>query len=132
MSDCCQGDVKAVHTVIGNNVTSQYFDLRSNPPVQITQADYDALDKVKCPVTTTDMENICLQEVGNTDAANIVKGMRCVLKTTKFADTAGTVEAVTIDGVNLHLADGTDVTATHEEVACPVPTIIETGACVKA
>jgi hypothetical protein len=130
---CCSSQIKAVHSVIGNSVTSQYFDLRNSPPTQMTQEEYDALELVSCPKTETDIENVCLQEAGNTDAANIVKGMRCVNKLTTYSDTQGTVDNVSITSVTLHLADatGTNVTETHEEVACPVPTIIETSACVK-
>lgn len=127
----CNADVKAIHSVLGNTMTSQYFDLRTSPPTPLTQAEYDALVLVSCPKTETDTENVCLQERGNTDAALIVKGMRCITKKTTYADTQGTVSEVSIEDIKLMLPDGTEVTETHEETACPVPTIIETSACVQ-
>lgn len=129
-SNCCNADVKAVHTVTGTTITSQYFDLRVDPPVLIDKATFDALNKVKCPITESDWENVCLQPIGNTDAANIVEGMKLLVKQTTFADVDGTVADVAIVQIELYLADGTKVTGTHEQVTCPTPLIIETEACV--
>lgn len=48
MSACCPADVKAITTISGTTVTTQYLDLRVSPPVLMDQAGYDALTKVKC------------------------------------------------------------------------------------
>lgn len=130
MSSCCPSDVKAITTILGDTVTTVYLDTRVAPPVLLTQAEYDALTKVKCPQTETDFERLCLQVIGNTDAALIVEGMQCITKTTTYADENGVVAAVTIDDIKLLLNDGTDVTATHEVVACPTPIVVETEVCV--
>ena len=130
MSSCCPSDVKSITTILGNTVTTVYLDTRVSPPVLMAQADYDALTKVKCPITETDFETRCLQVVGNTDASLIVEGMQCITKRTTYSDTAGTLAAVEIVDLKLLLNDGTDVTATHEIVSCPEAIVVETEVCV--
>ena len=130
MSSCCPSDVKSITTILGDTVTTVYLDTRVSPPVLIDQAAYDALTKVKCPITETDFERLCMQVIGNTDAALIVEGMQCITKTTTYSDENGTFGAVTIDDTKLLLNDGTDVTATYEVVACPTPIVVETEVCV--
>ena len=127
---CTPSDVKAITTILGDTVTTVYLDTRVAPPVLLTQAEYDALTKVKCPQTETDFERLCIQTIGNTDAALIEEGMQCITKTTTYADENGVIAAVTIDDVKLLLNDGTDVTATHEVVPCPTPIVVETEVCV--
>ena len=127
---CCPADVKRIVQITGTAVTTTYLDLRVNPPVLMTEADYDALTKIKCPVTETDFERLCIQPIGNTDASLVVEGMQCITKRTEYADEEGTVDSVAIVDLKLLLNDGTDVTTTHEVVACPTPLVIETEACV--
>ena len=131
MSSCCPADVKVITKVSPSGaVTAQYLDMRVSPPVLMSQADYDALTKVKCPITESDWEQVCLQEVGNTDAALIVSGKKLVIVSTTYADVAGAVDTVTLSTPTLYLEDGTDVTATHEVVACPEALVVESDFCV--
>lgn len=125
---CCKFDVEKVVILIGNTLTVKYIDHRVSPPITMTQAAYDALVKVKCPDTSVDQENVCVQVVGNTDASLIVGGYRVIVSTISF-DGAG-VPTVAINSVQLFLNDGTDVTATHEVVACPEAIVTSTKACV--
>ena len=131
MSSCCPADVRVVTTVLGNAVTHQYFDLSSGVPVLTTEAAYNAMVKVKCPEVDTDWEKVCLQVIGETDAALIVSGEKLVVNTITYSDTAGTIDAVTRSAPTYYTEDGIDVTATHEVVACPVATVIESDFCVK-
>lgn len=124
----CQADVTAIISVSGTTVSTTYLDLRVSPPVVIDQTAYDALVKVRCPETVTDNEMTCLQTIGNTDASLIEQGFQCVTKSITY-DVAG-VATVAIDSVTLHQADGTDVTATHEMVACPEAIVTELSSCV--
>ena len=131
MSSCCPADVRVVSTVMGNTITHQYFDLTGGEPALITKAAYDAMVKVKCPEVSQDFENVCLQLVGNTDASLIESGEKLVITTVTYSDTAGAIDTVTRAAPSYYLEDGTDVTATHEVVACPVATVIESDHCVK-
>ena len=131
MSSCCPADVKVVTKISPDGtITAQYLDMRVAPPVMLDQAAYDALTKVKCPTSEPDWEKVCLQEAGNTDAALIVSGKQLVVVSTTFADTAGTIDAITLRPATLYLEDGTDVTATHEVVACPEALVVESDFCV--
>lgn len=131
MSACCPADVKSIIKVSPDGtVTAQYLDMRVSPPVLMDQAAYDALTRVKCPETETDWEKVCLQPIGNTDAANIVSGEKMIAQTITYSDVQGTIDAVTRGAPSLYLEDGTDVTATHEVVACPEPIVVESGYCV--
>lgn len=132
MSACCPGDVKAITTISGTTVTTQYLDMRVSPPVLMDQAAYDALTKVKCATSEPDKERVCLQPTGNTDAALIVPGWSISVINTTYADTAGTVDTVSIGSATLWLDDGTEVTDTHEIVKCPEPVVIESEHCVAA
>lgn len=128
---CCPADVKVVTKIAPSGaVTAQYLDMRTSPPALLTQAAYDALTKVKCPVIEPDWEKVCLQPIGNTDAALIVSGDKMVVLTTLFADTSGTIDSVSRSPATLYLEDGTEVTATHEVIACPEPVVVESDFCV--
>ena len=128
---CCPADVKSIVKVSPDGtVTAQYIDMRVSPPVTMTQTEYDALTRVKCNESETDWEKVCLQEIGNVDAANIVSGEKMVAQTITYSDTQGTIDDVTRSAPKLYLEDGTDVTTTHEVVACPEPIVVETGYCV--
>lgn len=127
---CCKADVKVVSTVIpGGSVVNAYYDLRSGVPVEIDQAAYDALVKIQCPETDVEKCSVCIQPTGNTDPLLIEKGIKLITTTTSY--TAAGVASTTIDAVTLHQADGTDVTATYEETACPAPIVIEQDFCVE-
>jgi len=128
MSACCPADVERIISVNGTTVTETYLDHRTTPSTIIDAATYAALTLVKCPETAVDMENICIQTTGNTDASLIEEGFRCVNKTITY-DAAGAA-TVAITGVTLHQADGTDVTATHEQVSCPEPIVTSVKSCV--
>lgn len=127
---CTPADVKVITSIVGTTVTTTYVDLRVSPPVLIDQATYDALVRVKCPENIVDWEPICVQPIDNTDAALVEQGMKCVPKRITYADTMGTIDEITIGDITLHQADGTDVTATFEEVACPEPVVVESDYCV--
>lgn len=127
---CCLADVKVVSTVVpGGTVVNAYYDLRSGVPVEIDQATYDALVKVRCPEFDTEKCPVCIQLIGNTDPTLIESGLKLINTVTTF-DVAG-VPTVEVTSVTLHQADGTDVTATHEETACPSPIVIEQDFCVE-
>jgi hypothetical protein len=130
MSTCCPEDIKSITTVLGNTVTVQHLDMRVSPPVLMDQATFDALTVVTCPTTETEFERVCLQPIGNTDAALVVEGQEIKVMQTTYSDDVGTVDAVTIQSITLWLNDGTEVTDTHEIVACPEPIVVETGVCV--
>ena len=125
---CCKFDVEKVVKIVGSVVSVSYIDHRVSPPVLMTQAAYDALVKVKCPETSVEHENVCLQVIGNTDASLIVGGYRNIVQTLTF-DGAG-VPTVSVDAVQLFLNDGTDVSATHEVVACPEAIVTTAKSCV--
>lgn len=126
---CCPTDVKVITTINGTSVTTTYLDLRVSPPVLMDQTAYDALTKAKCPTSEPDKEKVCLQLIGNTDAANIEKGWEISVINTTYSDMDGTVDTVTITDSTLWL-NGVDVTATHETVDCPEPITIDAGYCV--
>ena len=130
MSACCPSDVKVVTSVTGTTVTTTYLDMSVSPPALIDQAAFDALTLVNCPSVETDKEKVCLQVIGNTDAALIVGGWQICSITTTFADTDGTVDSLVISDSILVLTDGTDVTATHEVVDCPEAIVFEESYCV--
>lgn len=131
MSACCPSDVKVITSIQGSVVTTTYLDLSTSPPALIDQAAFDALTLVKCPEHEVDKERVCLQVIGNTDASLIVAGRQITPMTTTFTDVAGTVDAVTVGTTTLVLDDGTDVTATHEIVACPEAIVVESEFCVQ-
>lgn len=79
-----------------------------------------------CPTTEPDKEKVCLQPVGNEDPALIESGWQ-ITAITIAAD--GTI---TLGEPVLTLADMTDVTASHEVVACPDTSPIDVGLCVPA
>ncbi len=126
---CCPADVKVVTRIVGTVVTTTYLDMRVSPPVLMDQAAYDALVKVKCPTSLPDKERVCLQPIGNTDAALIEEGWQVCVVNTTYSDEIGTVAVVTITDETLWLA-GVDVTATHEVTACPEAITIDAGFCV--
>ena len=131
MSSCCPADVKVVTKISPDGtITAQYLDMRIAPPVMLTQAAYDALVKVKCPTSEPDWEKVCLQVIGNADAALIESGDKVVVISTTFADTVGAIDSITRSPAQLYLEDGTDVTATHEVVACPEALVVESDFCV--
>jgi hypothetical protein len=131
MSACCPADVKSIIKVSSDGtVTAQYLDMRVSPPILMTQAAWDAETRVKCPETETDWEKVCLQPIGNTDAALIVSGEKMIAQTITYSDVQGTINAVTRSAPLFYLEDGTDVTATHEVVSCPEPIVVESGYCV--
>ena len=133
MSGCNNGNIVAQHTLTGGVVTgSTYWDTSTNPPTSLTQADFDALTLVCCPVTEADKEKVCLRPIGDLDPASIISGWQLTPMTTTFSDNIGTVAAITPGTVALFDEAMTDITATHEVTACPISTTIQSAYCVPA
>lgn len=118
-------------TKTGSVTSICYVQVTDGVPAVITEAEYTALTKVKCPDCETITKDRCLQLIGNTDAALIEEGCLTYVQTTTFSDLAGAVATQTQTPHKLFLA-GVDVTATHEIVACPEPVVITGEVCIEA
>lgn len=117
------------HTIPGGPTTFSYVEVVAGVPQAITAAEFAAKTKIKCPLSETITKDVCLQPTGNTDVAEIKEGCKTYIQTTTFSDLVGTVDTQTQTPTKLFLA-GADVTSTHEEVACPVPTVVSGSICV--
>ena len=124
----CKFDVEKVVSIYGGIITETFIDHRTSPSTLIDQATYDALSHVKCPEVNTDVENLCIQPIGNTDSTLIEQGFQCITKTVTYD--AADVATVAIESVTLHQSDGTDVTATYEVAEKPQAIITSVKSCV--
>ena len=132
MSCSNRGDVRIITRAYADgSLVHKYYDLRTGVPIIMTKAQYDVLDKVKCPDTTDDWEPVCLMPIGLTDPTLMVEGTKTVTLTTTYRNVLGVLDTVNHNNVTLRLSDGTDVTQTHEVVACDYTddVVIATDVC---
>lgn len=85
---------------------------------------------VPCPTVDNVSSDVCLQPIGNTDPALVEEGGKkiCAIQTTYLAD--GSVDSISAAAAPLLLNKaGADVSATHEETACPAGLIYAGEVC---
>ncbi len=127
MSHCI--NYKEVTTINAAGVaTSSWFDITTSPWTLLPAKPADAVPCVDPEYVDTD---VCLTPTNNitdgaaTDPTLVVKG-KCIIPVYRNCD--GTTDV----GDAIFVAGGTDVTATHGEVHCPVTTTVVTDHCKSA
>lgn len=120
MSCCSATHIKRLNRTDGS---IEYIDLATNLVLDPV-ADAAVIARLEgCPDREVISESVCIQVIGNTDP-NLVERGKC-LQTVEIAADGSTTVLATL----LLQADGTDVTATHEAVACPIEDVIDVPVC---